>query len=266
VAALRYLQREGHPGAMRAEYVVGPYVGTAFYLAAIVSFLHANGISELEEIAELRYREGEWPGFLQIRTRSGKTLRAEKFYYNYLIPFYITRSSLLSVDFMNELTDVSVGDAWHPNYENRGGGYSVVLARSEKGQQLLERMQAAHLLELDSTSAEAVLAMHGHMLDFKKRGAFIRIQWRRKLGLQAPEYHYEPERIPAARYLVEAIIVGIFAIGRTRPARKLVEIIPLDIIGPIFNFLRLSWKNVSKPTKRQGLGSTSYRVNWANHE
>ena len=52
----------------------------------------------------------------------GKILKAEKFYYNYLIPFYITKGSLLSIDFCNELTDISVGDAWHPKYEKQGKG------------------------------------------------------------------------------------------------------------------------------------------------
>ena len=106
VTALRHLQQLGHPAAQKVDYVLGPYVGTIMYFSAIESYLRANGVRSLEDVSELRYREGEWPGYLQIKTRSGKVLRAEKFYYNYLIPFYITRSSLLSVDFTNELTNI----------------------------------------------------------------------------------------------------------------------------------------------------------------
>ena len=64
-----------------------------------------------------------------------------KFYYNYLIPFYITKGSLLSIDFCNELTDISVGDAWHPKYEKQGKGFSVIVGRSKKGINLLEQME-----------------------------------------------------------------------------------------------------------------------------
>ena len=260
VASLRALQKADHPGAQKVDYVLGPYVGTAIYLGAIESYLRANGVDDISEVAELRYREGEWPGYLQIRTRSGRLLRAEKFYYNYLIPFYITQGSLQAVDFTNELTDISVGDAWHPHYEARGQGFSVVVARTEKAQTLLEKMRAAGLLSLEETPAEEALAMHGHMLDFKKRGAFIRNDWRRKLGKEAPAYGYRPAQIPLSRKLVELFIVTLFAIGRTRPVRRVVEMIPLRVLGPVFNSLRKTWKRLSKPVKRKGLSGATFIV------
>ena len=253
VASLRRLQQAGHPGAEKVDYVLGPYVGTAIYLGAIKSYLRANGVHDLEEIVSLRYREGEWPGHLQIRLRSGRVLQAQKFYYNYLIPFYITQASLQAVDFTNELTDISVGDAWHPRYEARGKGFSVLVARTEKAQQLLEQMQADGYMVLEPADVSEAMSMHGHMLDFKKRGAFIRNEWRRRLGNEAPSYGYRPAHIPLSRKAVELFISLIFALGRTRMARRLVEMVPLAVLGPLFNTLRKSWKNISKPVKRQGL-------------
>jgi coenzyme F420 hydrogenase subunit beta len=50
------------------------------------------------------------------------------------------------------------------------------------------------------------------------------------------------------------VIVVIFFLGRTRLARKIIELIPESVVGPIFNRLRLSWKGMSKPAKRKGLG------------
>lgn len=259
VASLRYLQYLGHPGASKVDYVLGPYVGTNNYLESIESFLRSHGIQSLREIVELRYREGEWPGYLQIKTRTGQVLRAEKFYYNYLIPFYITHSTLMSVDFTNELTDISVGDAWSPRYEAQGGGFSVVVARSARGQQLLADMQARHLINLEELAVDQGLAMHGHMLDFKKRGSFIRMDWRRRRQ-PVPDYGYRPEHIPLMRQLTEVVISGLFTVGATLPARRLVELVPLNIIGPLFNQLRKSWKNLSKPVKRKGLQSTRFQT------
>lgn len=260
VASLRRLQQLGHPGALKVDYVLGPYVGTNLYAAAIESYLRSHGIHDLEQVTELRYRAGEWPGYLQIKTRSGRVLRTEKFYYNYLIPFFVTRSTLYSVDFTNELTDLSVGDAWHPRLEARGGGHSVVLARSERGEELLHAMQAKGLLALAEIAPDEALAMHGHMLDFKKRGSFIRIQWRRARGLPAPDYGYAPAHIPPSRYAVEAVISTIFALGRTGLARRLVERVPISILGPSFNSARKAWKLLSKPVKRRGLAATRYVV------
>lgn len=260
VAALRKLQQLGHPGACRVDYVIGPYVGTNLYGTAIESYLRSNGIHNLDDVTELRYREGEWPGYLQVKTRSGRILRTEKFYYNYLIPFFVTSATLMSVDFTNELTDISVGDAWQPRLETRGGGFSVVLARSERGERLLHAMQTAGDVALAAISLEEALSMHGHMLDFKKRGAFIRMQWRRMTGQAVPQYGYAPTKIPLSRYAVELVISTIFAVGRSAFARHTVEKLPISVIGPIFNTARKEWKRISKPVKRRGLAATGYQL------
>jgi coenzyme F420 hydrogenase subunit beta len=260
VASLRQLQKLGHRGALNVDYVVGPYVGTSMYFGAVVSYLRSNGVRDLNDVTELSYREGEWPGYLQVQTRSGAMLRIKKFYYNYLIPFYITQSSLLAVDFTNELTDISVGDAWHPRYEKRGGGFSVVVARSEKGEGLLTAMRQEGFLALEEIALEEALSMHAHMLDFKKRGTFIRLGWLKVRGKRVPDYGYQPTSIPLSRKLVELIIVSILGICRTRFSRRLVEWIPVGVIGPLFDVLRRAWKKVSKPVKRKGLGDIPFEI------
>lgn len=260
VAALRQLQKLGHVGARKVRYVLGPYVGTNMYFGAIESFLRANGVNRVDDVDELRYRDGEWPGHLMIRTRRGEVLKAEKFHYNYLIPFYITQSTLYSVDFTNELTDISVGDAWHPRYESEGGGYSVVVARSQQGEALLRTMQNADALCLEPVSLEDALSMHGHMLDFKKRGAFIRMEWRTAQGKPAPDYGYRPAHIPLSRELIEVVISSVFAICSTQWARRLAEWAPVSIMGPAFNTLRKTWKKLSKPSKRKGLLDVQFQT------
>jgi len=260
VASLRQLQRLGHPGALKVNTVLGPYVGTSVYFGAVESYLRSNGVDDVEEVAELKYREGEWPGYLQIRTRSGEVFRAKKFYYNYLIPFYVTRSSLLAVDFTNELTDISVGDAWHPRYEGQGGGFSVVVARSERGEELLASMQQEGVLAVEEIGLEEASSMHAHMLDFKKRGAFIRLEWRKAMGKRVPEVGYRPVSIPLSRKLVELAIVSLFGVCRTRLLRRAVEFVPLGLVGPVFEALRRAWKRISKPVKRRGLVEVPFEV------
>jgi coenzyme F420 hydrogenase subunit beta len=260
VASLRCLQKLRHRGALSVDYIIGPYVGTSMYFGAVESYLRSNGITDLNEVIELRYREGEWPGDLLVRTRSGVVLRARKFYYNYLIPFYITRSSLLAVDLTNELTDISVGDAWHPRYEKQGGGFSVVVARSEKGEDLLMEMWQKGVLDLEEIALEEALAMHAHMLDFKKRGTFIRLGWRQARGERVPEYGYRPTSVPFSRKLVELVIVFTLAVCRTRFSRRLIERVPLGLVGPLFEVLRGIWRNVSKRAKRHGLVDVSFEA------
>ncbi|MEK7218916.1 MAG: coenzyme F420 hydrogenase/dehydrogenase beta subunit N-terminal domain-containing protein [Patescibacteria group bacterium] len=256
VASIRKLQRMGHSSVRNVRYVLGPYMGTQMTFEAIRSFLRSHGVRSEEEIASLRYRAGEWPGHLEIALKDGRLLRAEKFHYNYLIPFFITSGSLQLVDFTNELTDISVGDAWSPQYEKRKGGFSVVLARSERAMELLADMRGMGLLALDELPFEQVLDMHGHMLDFKKRGSFIR-NARHRIR---PAYGYAPASIPLSRKAVEAVISALFALGRTTMARWVVEHIPLRVLGPCFNGLRKAGKALSKPTKRRGLRNMSFAV------
>jgi len=264
VASIRKLQQLNYIAAKKIKYVFGLYFGTMMYFEAIRSFLRSHGVRDEKEIQKLRYREGEWPGKLHIVTKSGQVISAEKFYYNYLIPFYITQSSLLSVDFTNELADISVGDAWHPHFEKDRKGYSVVLARTLTGESFLKQVSSENVLSLDEQSTDFVQSMHGHMLDFKKRGAFLRFEKRIRAGKRVPNFGYRPVSINPSRRFVEFVIGLLFSIGGTRWARLIVQYIPLSVIGPLFNFIRKSWKNISKPAKRKGL--SAYQVELVENE
>jgi coenzyme F420 hydrogenase subunit beta len=260
VASIRKLQQSKHPSVSNIKYILGPYVGITMYQDAIASYLRSNGYKGLEDIEELKYRDGEWPGYLRITTKDDKTLKAEKFYYNYLLPFFITRSTLHSIDFSNEYTDISVGDAWNPVYENIGKGFAVVIARTEKGISLLEELAEERKLIFEPKTVNEVMNMHGHMFDFKKRGSFIRMQFRKFFGKRVPEYGLKPLNLKPGRYLVEFFISGIFLICRTRIAKKIIEWIPISILGKFFNFTRKKWKSLSKPTKRKGLADQQYET------
>ena len=253
VASIRMLQMAKHPTVKNIEYILGPYTGTNMYKGAIRSFLRGKGIKDFEKITSLKWRAGEWPGYLEIILEDGRIFKAEKFYYNYLTPFFITKSSLITCDFTNELTDISVGDAWSPVYENQRKGFSIVLSRSETGDKLLKEMFNDKIISLDPINLNDALSMHGHMLDFKKRGSFIRLTFQRLLGNKVPLFGYRPADLTFLRKLVEIIVYLIFFISSMKISRKVSELIPIKILGPTFNFFRVYWKNMSKPTKRKGL-------------
>jgi len=252
-AALRALQASGHKAAQQVEYLLGPYTGTALYPAAIRALLRSNGIRRDDAIASLQWRAGEWPGHLEIVMSSGTVVTSKKVYYNFLIPFFVTRNSLQSIDFTNEFCDLSVGDAWSPAFESDGGGHSVFVTRSAAMENVIREMEAGGALSTGAIAPLEATDMHGHMLDFKKRGGYIRNTWCRALGIGAPEYHVAPRNIPFTRYAIEAVVSTIFLLGGTRPARWAVSHAPERLIGPFFNRLRLGWKRLSRPTKRAGL-------------
>ena len=260
-AILRAMQQNGISSALQIKYVLGPYTGTALNPEAIRCYLQSKKIREDDPITSLKWRAGDWPGYLEVKTKSGKIIRTPKVYYNFLIPFFITQNSLTSMDFANEFADLSVGDAWSPIFETLGGGHSVVVTRNKEMESIIEDMCNRGLLELKVEDVLKATDMHGHMLDFKKRGGWIRNNWRRAFGKSSPDYGYRPKKIPVSRYFVEIIISLIFMVGRLKLSRWLVTKIPESIIGPIFNFLRLNWKKLSRPTKRKGLSNFEIKVN-----
>ena len=252
-AALRRMQCDGFEPARRVTVVLGPYTGTALEPGAIDCFLHARGVRSDDPVTSLQWRAGEWPGYLEIHTASGRCLKAKKFYYNYLIPFFVTQSSLQSMDFTNEFSDLSVGDAWSPRFEEKGEGFSVVTTRTVEMEDLVSTMCDDAELVAEDVDAEQSLSMHGHMLDFKKRGGYIRNRVRRSVGLKAPDYGWRPSPLPLSRWVVELVIIALFGLCRTRVARWLVRQFPERMVGVAFDVLRKGWKSMSKPAKRRGL-------------
>jgi len=260
ISAIRILQNKNHEIVSNIHFCAGPYVGINMYQASLKSFLQSNGINNLGQIKDLDYRAGEWPGYLKIETKTGKIVKAEKFYYNYLLPFFVTNHSLYSVDFSNELADISIGDAWHPKYEKERKGFSVVLSRSAMGSRILNEMHEQSLISLDEITVDDALNMHGHMFDFKKRGSFIRMRWRKRLGKKVPDYGYYPKEIPFSRYIVEVFISSVFLVCRTKISRYLIRFVPISILGRVFNSTRKGWKEISKPTKRKGLSDVEFEI------
>jgi coenzyme F420 hydrogenase subunit beta len=260
VAAVRLLQAAGHPTSLRIAFIAGPYTGTNMYRGAVRAFLRAQGVSDSVPISRLQWRAGEWPGYLEVGTADGRVFRAEKFYYNYLIPFFISRNCQITPDFTNELTDISVGDAWSPAFESQRGGHSVVVARSSIGLEVLNELAQLGAISREEIHRLPALTMHGHMLDFKKRGTFLRLAVQARHGRPIPDFGYKPTDVPLNRRLMEKVISGSFALGSTSIARGIVSAVPPAAIGPVFNFLRRTWKAMSKPAKRQGLAATSFEI------
>ncbi|MBI3968430.1 MAG: Coenzyme F420 hydrogenase/dehydrogenase, beta subunit C-terminal domain [Chloroflexi bacterium] len=261
VHSLRKLQQLGHPAALKIKYVLGTYCGNVLHFDAVRSYLARSGIHDLSQVTSLKYRAGDWPGKLEIRLRDGRVFALEKFYANYLIPFYIMQRCLLCTDLANEFADVAVGDGWAPVYEERGKGWSIVLGRTPLGAELLKAMRAAGRLELHPIVEEAAVNMHSHGLDLKKRGAFLRIERRRRWGRPVPEYGYTLGPVPWRRRALETALGIVFQACSLPVSRWLINRVPLPLIGRAFKLARRVWIRSTKSSKRQGLLKTElYRT------
>jgi coenzyme F420 hydrogenase subunit beta len=134
------------------------------------------------------------------------------------------------------------------------------MGRSEKGEALLEEMAVAGRLEVQPLEEEAAVGMHSHMLDFKKRGAFLRMDRRSARGQAVPEYGFRPTFIPWQRRAFEYVLAFIFWTCSLRISRWSVEHFPVRITGRLFEQARQLWKRLTRTTKRKGLGHVEFEI------
>lgn len=253
VQSIRKLQAMNDISVQKIQYIFGPFYGNTLHFSSIKSFLHSYDEKNYHDINKLYFRYGEWPGNMRIEMKNGRIIQLPKFHANYLIPFHILKNSLLCTDLSNEFTDISGGDAWAPVYEERGKGFSMVIVRSVKGQEILDQMQADGVISLQAIGENEAITMHSHGYDLKKRGTFIRMKFRKLFGLPNPDYGYTLKDFPPSRYLMEMVVTPLFLILGTRPVRWIVEQIPPAFIGRIFEKSRTHWKKSTHKIKRSNL-------------
>jgi len=260
IAAIRKLQTAKHPSVEPIKYIFGTFYGEAIGFTAIESLLRAHGVKNKDDIKSLKFRDGEWPGNTRIELKDGRIISIPKLHANYLIPSHITKFSLYQVDYMAELADISVGDAWAPKYESRGEGWSVIIARSEIGLELIEKLIKEKKLSAKEITEDELISMHSHGIDFKKRGAFIRIENRDKKGLPVPDYGYRPTNIPASRKRFEFILGLMFKIFQAPITIWILEKLPIKFIGWFFIKARAYWKNATRIAKKGGLRDLQFSI------
>jgi len=253
VQSVRKLQKAKDPAVKNIKYILGPFYGNTLYFSSIKSFLRSHGEKDFGHIRKLWFRYGEWPGNMRVEMQDGKVYELKKFHANYLIPFHIVRNSLYCTDLTNEFTDISGGDAWSPDYEKRGEGYSIVIGRTATGKEIIANMARDGWLKLEPLSEKEAIDMHSHGYDFKKRGSFIRIRFRQLLRKPVPDWGYFLKGFKLSRYLMEVLISALFIISGTRLARWLMEKVPPLFMGKIFEKARRSWKRSTYSIKRNDL-------------
>lgn len=253
VQSIRKLQAIDDPSVRNIKYVFGPFYGNTLHFSSVKSFLRSYNITDYQNIRKLFFRHGEWPGNMRVEMNDGRVVELPKFHANYLIPFHILTNSLLCTDLSNEFTDISGGDAWAPVYEERGKGFSMVIARSKAGSEILEEMLGENKISLSPISIDDAITMHSHGYDLKKRGTFIRFRLRKLFGFKNPDYGYEIKGFPFSRYLMEIVIDALFIILGTRFARWVVAQFSPSFIGNIFEHTRKIWKKATFSIKRENL-------------
>lgn len=118
-----------------------------------------------EDIVSLSYRGNDPVGKTRIETLEGGSYE-----FNRRVSFYSqvaldrsfnTPRCAICINHTNELADISVGDAWLPETSKSRAGVSLLVARSQVGEDIVEGLSRVGRLQLDESKLEDLISSQG---------------------------------------------------------------------------------------------------------
>ncbi|WP_319562193.1 Coenzyme F420 hydrogenase/dehydrogenase, beta subunit C-terminal domain [Marispirochaeta sp.] len=117
---------------------------------------------KFKEISELHFRGNGWPGSFRMRIGNGKEIK----YLSYEESWSQLQRSRslrchLCADGMGDLADIACGDAWHLYENDNNPGLSIIIARTERGRELIEAAQKDGYVTIKPVDKSAISAAQG---------------------------------------------------------------------------------------------------------
>lgn len=125
-------------------------------------------------VAAISYRGGGWPGGVTVKMKDGSirfiSNQQGSLWSTIFSGFFFTPSCCFSCrDVTNELADISFGDPWLPEIMRvEHTGKSVIVSRSECGEELLHKARTFSAIELAAMDAKDIIRSQRLFLHFKK--------------------------------------------------------------------------------------------------
>ncbi|MBD3337284.1 MAG: flippase-like domain-containing protein [Candidatus Eisenbacteria bacterium] len=203
------------------ELSVGLFCTTTLRKEGSKVLLDRAGIRP-DEVARVDYRydrSGDWPGGVHVELKSGEIrplhqLNVKYGAFNYLGKSYHPTECLNCIDYTAELCDLTLADPWLRGPDGDylyKGGWTLILSRTRKGDDLLHRMVRDGQLHLEEVEDEVFKLNFAGLAKDKYNYAHWRIARLARRGRPYPKFHTpEPHwdrrtRYRAWRYAAERI-------------------------------------------------------------
>jgi coenzyme F420 hydrogenase subunit beta len=196
-------------------------------------------------LRSFRYRAGKLAGSWRGTLGGGEAVslpypRARGFHPNHketvnvLYKLYAPGRCLTCIDGAAEFADLAVADAWlhrHEEIPRLQEGFSLVVARSPRGESALEYCAAAGAIRLEPLRREEVERGHEKMIRHKRERAFLLIERHRRQGRTVPRYGIEPPRPSWRTALSSRLNVASYSLSRSPRLRALALALLLSPLG-----------------------------------
>lgn len=126
------------------------------------------------ELNKLDYRGEGYPGSMKIFQENINHIVPLSKYGGFIgTHFFHPTRCLMCSDGICELADISFGDAWLPEFSDEIIGKSILVSKSQAGEQLLQAMISKNEIELERISVNKLIQSQATMLRFKKKNPSV---------------------------------------------------------------------------------------------
>lgn len=195
VAAMRQLMAHRADIAARCVVLIGLFCGGINRFSGIAAYLRHFDVAT-EDVAEIDYRDGLWPGRIRLVTRQGQERLVPRIMGNsrwnilrYVISFqgyWMLPRCRICPDQIADFADIAVGDPHLPRFKREASpGYSAIVARTEVGERLLDRAIVSGAVQVEPLSRDELVRSQGYTLE-NRRQALVYVRVARWLGFDPP--------------------------------------------------------------------------------
>lgn len=197
-----------------------------------------------EQVTEINYRGKGWPGSMSVWAEGGSNLiipftGSWTGYWSVFSPFFFTPTRCTTCpDQTNELSDISLGDAWLPELKHERVGESIIITRTKVADELLDLMDSAGMISVKKVHPKKVKESQAFSLNFKKDNLSGRLSLLKSFGKTVPNIIPKPSSSSLA--LLGALLpyVSIHA-SSTRHLRCILEYVPLPVFRLYFGLFKI---------------------------
>lgn len=209
---------------------VGLFCARTFSFIGTRILLKKIGVT-IEDVMEIEYRGRGWPGKTTIKLRDDrrKTLPYETSWKFLCSTFLYRLRCILCSDQTNELADISLGDAWLPQLRGSKLGESIILTRTEVGEELLKDCSKVGRINIAKIDSVKVIQSQKEALYSKKRKIKARINILNAFGRKVPSIHSRLIDPTMSDYLHSVMILFGISLSSIKVFRILLEYLPISI-------------------------------------
>ena len=212
----------------RVKFIIGLFCNVAYEPYLLDDVIEFSGYKK-DEIANIEFRAGEWPGAVELTLKDGRVIRPFPFEenkdaINSLKLFYTARRCNLCIDFSAEHADISVGDPW---LRGPDGNYlfedsrTTVLTRTVLGDEIIDKAVEHGYIKIQRIPLKTYMVNFENNAWFKRDYVPKNMALRKFFGYPIPEYSrsVKPNR-DIVSYLLLIIKEFLLFLSKSKTFRK----------------------------------------------